>query len=176
MTLKITTRPETEHDTAAIRRVNEQAFDRPAEANLVDNLRQEPEFEPRLSLVAELDGEIVGHALFTPIYIHAENGEEYPCLSLGPIAVLPEHQKQGIGGQLIAAGHRAALELDYTVVILLGHPSYYPRFGYRPADHWGLTNPWNVTGEPWMAIELVPGALDGKAGLVMYPETFNEAT
>ena len=176
MTLVINIRPETRNDCAAIRQVNDLAFERPAEGRLVDNLRQLPEFDPRLSLVAELDGQIIGHALFSPIYIQGKDGEEYPCLSLGPIAVIPEFQKQGIGGRLIELGHRAALELDYTAVLLLGHPGYYPRFGYRSADKWAITNPWNINGDPWMAIELVQGALDGKAGLAVYPQAFNEAT
>jgi putative acetyltransferase len=176
LTLKITIRAEDESDQAAIRGVNDLAFGRPEEGCLVDNLRQLPEFEPRLSLVAELDQEIVGHVLFFPIYIHAEDREEYPCLSLGPIAVLPMFQKQGIGGKLIRAGHRAALDLDYTAVLLLGHPEYYPRFGYQPAKFWKIINPWQIMGEPWMAIELVEGALRGKAGLAVYPEAYNEAT
>jgi len=174
--LQIMIRSETEDDYAAIQSVNDRAFGRVEEGCLVDNLRQLPEFEPRLSLIAGLGGEIIGHALFFPIYIHAEDGEEYPCLSLGPIAVIPEYQKQGIGGMLIGAGHSVALELDYTAVVLLGHPSYYPRLGYQPAEKWHLTNPWQITGEPWMAIELVEGALRCKAGLAVYPEAFNQAT
>lgn len=176
MTPKIKIRPETEQDYAAIRHVNELAFGRTAEADLVENLRQLPEFEPLLSLVAETDGKILGHVMLFPIYIRGKDGEEYPCLSLGPIAVIPEFQKQGIGGILIQAGHRAALELDYNAVLLLGHPSYYPRFGYRLAKNWNITNPWQITGEPWMAIELIEGALNGKAGVAVYPEAFNEAT
>jgi putative acetyltransferase len=175
-TIQIKIRSETENDFTAIRRVNDLAFGRPEEGRLVDNLRLLPEYEARLSLVAELEGKIVGHVLFTPIYIHAEDGEEYPCLSLGPIAVIPDYQKQGTGGQLIRAGHLTALELDYTAVLLLGHPSYYPRFGYQPADKWELTNPWQINGEPWMAIELVESALTGKAGKAIYPDAFNEAT
>ncbi len=173
---QITIRSEKENDFAAIRRVNDLAFERSAEGQLVENLRQLPEFEPRLSLIAEWDGEIVGHALFSPIYIHAVDGEEYPCLSLGPIAVIPEYQKRGIGGMLIAAGHRLALEMDYTAVVLLGHPSYYPRFGYQLAEKWQIANPWQINGDPWMAVELVEGALNGKAGLAVYPEAFNQAT
>jgi putative acetyltransferase len=176
MTLVINIRPETKNDYAAIRKVNDLTFERPEEGRLVDNLRQLPEFEPRLSLVAELDGQIIAHALFSPIFIQSKDNEEYPCLSLGPIAVIPEFQNQGVGGKLIEAGHRAALELDYTAVLLLGHPGYYPRFGYLPADKWKISNPWKIDGDPWMAIELIKGALDGRAGLAVYPQAFNEAT
>ena len=176
MTLETNIRSETENDFDSIRSVNDLAFDRPEESRLVDNLRQLPEFDPRLSLVAEREGKVIGHALFFPIYIQGEDGEEYPCLSLGPIAVVPEYQKRGIGGVLIEAGHRTALELDYTAVLLLGHPEYYPRFGYLPAEKWELTNPWQIEGDPWMGVELVKGALECKAGLAVYPQAFNEAT
>lgn len=174
--IQATIRSETQNDYAAIQRVNDLAFGRPEEGRLVDKIRKLDEFEVQLSLVTEIEGEIVGHALFCPIYIHAEDGEEYPCLSLGPIAVIPEYQKQGLGGKMIRTGHFIALGLDYTAVVLLGHPSYYPRFGYQSAEKWHITNPWQITGEPWMAIELVPGSLLGKAGLAVYPEAFNEAT
>jgi predicted N-acetyltransferase YhbS len=102
-------------------------------------------------------------------------GSDYPTLSLGPIAVLPKYQKEGIGGMLINTGHKKALELGYMSVVLLGHPSYYPRFGYRMAAIWGLTNPWGIHTEAFMAIELVKGSLDEKAGLVVYPKAFNQA-
>lgn len=176
MTPKILIRPERKSDYEAIKNVNDLAFNRPEEGCLVENLRQLPEFDPRLSMVAEMKGKIVGHALFLPIHIQGEDGEEYPCLSLGPIAVIPEYQKQGIGGQLIEAGHSAALKLNHTSVVLLGHPGYYPLFGYLPAKQWNLTNPWGYTDDPWMAIELVEGSLENKAGLVVYPDAFNEAT
>jgi putative acetyltransferase len=175
-------RSETEKDHTAITRVNDLAFGRPEEGRLVEKLRELDEFDPELSLVAELNGKIIGHALFTPVKITSSPlGQEAfsgmgTSLSLGPIAVIPEYQNLGIGGQLIETGHRVALGHGFTSVILLGHPGYYPRFGYQPADRWGLTNPWNISGEPWMAIELVEGALTGKAGLVVYPEVFNEAT
>ncbi len=176
MTSKIKIRSEQKSDYKSITNVNDLAFGRPEEGCLVENLRLMPKFDPRLSLVAEKKGKIIGHALFYPIHIQSEDGEEFPCLSLGPIAVIPEYQQQGIGGQLIEAGHQAALELNYTSVVLLGHPSYYPRFGYQPAKYWKLTNPWDYTDDPWMAIELIEGALDNKAGLAVYPEAFNEAT
>lgn len=193
MITHLTIRPETPEDYIAITRVNDLAFGRPAEGKLVENLRKLEEFDPRLSLVAELEGEIIGHIMLFPVQIISRSpGKEsskmahgidsgvkekaHSCLSLGPIAVLPDCQKRGVGGQLIETGHRIAVELGFTSIILLGHPTYYPRFGYQPADQWGLTNPWKITGEPWMATELVEGSLSGKAGLVVFPEVFNEAT
>ena len=181
----LTIRPETPSDHAAITRLNDFAFGRSAEGRLIENLRKLAEFDSRLSLVAELEGEIAGHVLLFPIrHTPIASGpsflesDEKPVriLSLGPISVLPAYQKQGIGGQLIEAGHRAAHELGYSAVVLLGHASYYPRFGYAPAQKWGLTNQWKITGEAWMAIELIEGALDGMTGEMIYPEAFNEAT
>ncbi len=175
-TTMLEVRPEEKTDYAAITQVNDLVFGRPEEGCLIENLRLLPEFDPRLSLVAEHKGKIIGHVVFFPINLQSKIGDEFPCLSLGPIAVTPEYQNQGIGGQLIEAGHRTARELGFTSVVLLGHPDYYPRFGYLPAEKWDLTNPWNITGDPWMAIELIEGALEGKAGAVIYPEAFNEAT
>jgi len=107
------------------------------EGKLVDKLRKAPTFVEELSLVAKLNGKVVGHILFTPIVI--ENGEQkFQSLVLAPVSVLPEYQKQGIGGKLIIAGHQKAKELGFQSVILTGHPEYYPRFGYNPASKWGL--------------------------------------
>jgi len=175
MNTEVNIRSETPQDYTAITRVNDLAFGRPEEGRLVENLRKEPNFESHLSLIAEIAGEIVGHIILMPVIIQGSS-ENFTTLSLGPIAVIPDHQSQGVGGQLIEAGHRAALELGYDSVVLLGHPGYYPRFGYKLASLWGLTNPWGFHDEPWMAIELVPGALSGRAGLVQYPAAFNEAT
>jgi len=183
MMTRIIIRTETEADYETITVVNDLAFGRGNEGKLVKALREIEGFEPRLSLVAELGGELIGqtdsktigHVLFTPITIQGVESD-YPSLSLGPIAVIPDYQKDGIGGKLILEGHRIALELGYTSVILLGHPSYYPRFGYRTAELWGLTNPWGIHNEAFMVIELVEGSLEGKAGLVIYPEAFNQAT
>ena len=179
---QINIRAETEADYEAITQVNDLAFGRENEGRLVVALREHEDFDPRLSLVAECQGEvighpdckIIGHALFTPIRIQTPKAE-HPTLGLGPIAVLPKHQKCGTGGKLIQVGHRIARDLGYTSVILLGHPSYYPRFGYRMAAMWGLTNPWGIHNEAFMAIELVDGSLADKAGLVVYPEAFDDA-
>jgi putative acetyltransferase len=175
MTNILTIRSEATTDYTAITRVNNLAFGRPNEGQLVVNLRELSEFDPRLSIVGELDGEIIGHVLLFPINIQDEDAS-YSSLSLGPIAVLPDYQKRGIGGQLIKNGHRVALELGHQSVILIGHPSYYPRFGYKIAKIWGLTNPWGIDSKAFMAIELVEGALDGIAGLAVYPKAFNNAT
>ncbi len=168
-------RYETPVDVSAITRVNELAFGRPEEGRLVEKLRATPEFDARLSLVAEAEGEIVGHALFFPLTIQAEESQ-YPSLGLGPVAVLPDFQKQGIGSALIEAGLQTAKTMGYNASIVLGHPDYYPRFGYQPASRWGIRCQWDVPAEVFMALELNEGALEGKAGLAVYHKAFNEAT
>jgi predicted N-acetyltransferase YhbS len=171
---QIEIRPEVPDDYLGISKVNDLAFGRSNEALLVHLLRKLESFDPRLSLVALLGNDLVGHVLMFPVMIQAEQNA-FPSLSLGPIAVLPEHQNQGIGSILISTAHQNARELGYTSVILLGHPGYYPRFGYRPASTWGLTNPWGIQGDTFMVIELITGSLEGKAGLVQYPQAFNQA-
>jgi len=168
-------RPEISKDHGLINNVNHQAFKRPNEAILVSSLRKLPEFDPRLSLVAELDQHIVGHVLFFPIVIQAKDSS-FTSLSLGPIAVMPDFQQRGIGGKLIDEGHLIAKKLGYTSVILLGHPGYYPRFGFKLASIWDIRNPWNIHNEAFMALELVESALEGVSGLAIYPQAFHGAT
>ena len=168
-------RSEIPSDYKAITLVNNLAFGRTNEGELVSALRYLTDFNPKLSLVAVKGKDIIGHLLFFPIAILAEQ-ETFLSLSLGPIAVHPDHQNRGVGGQLITQGHQNAMELGYSSVILLGHPSYYTRFGYRMATIWGLTNPWGIHNEAFMAVELVEGSLDGKSGMAKYPEAYNQAT
>jgi putative acetyltransferase len=125
-------RPETASDYAAIAELHFVAFgERAEEALIVTMLRQRRMFDPSLSLVAEDDGKIVGHALFNP-YIARVCGENVPVVNLAPIGIDPAHQKTGIGSRLIAAGHDAAHAGGFKASILLGHIDYYPRFGYQP--------------------------------------------
>jgi len=114
------------------------------EVTLVDALRHGAKFDPELSLVAEVDGHVVGHVLFTPFEVTIA-GEPLGALSLAPIAVDPVFQSQGIGGRLIEEGHLRGVQKGYSFAFLLGHPSYYPRFGYRT----------NMFGEGWLEIERV---------------------
>jgi putative acetyltransferase len=124
-------RPERVEDYAAIAAIHVRAFDnRSGEPTVVALLRQRRGFDPSLSLVAEIDGEIVGHVLFFPYTVRLLN-TDVPAVSLAPIAVAPEHQREGIGSRLIAEGHAQAASLGYPFSFLLGHSSYYPRFGYR---------------------------------------------
>jgi predicted N-acetyltransferase YhbS len=142
------------------------------EGKLVEKLRKATTFIDELSLVAELNGQVVGHILFTPVVI--DNGvQQFHSLVLAPVSVLPEFQKMGIGEQLILAGHKKAKELGFQSVILLGHPEYYPRFGYKSASFWGIRTHYELPSEDvFMAIELTEGALAGASGMVIFPPEF----
>ena len=119
------------------------------EQDLVNDLRKGENFIPELSLVATIEDEIVGHILFTKIKIG--DSEE---LTLAPLAVLPEYQKQGIGGKLIIEGHKIAKKLGYHYCVVLGSENYYPRFGYVPAIKYGIKAPFEVQSKNFMAIKL----------------------
>ena len=140
---------------------------------LVAKLRRSPSFIPELSIIAELDGEIVGHILLTKINIKNESAS-FASLALAPVSVLPIHQRKGIGGQLIRKAHEEATQLGYQSVVLLGHAQYYPRFGYQKASQFGIRLPFDVPDENCMAIELVKGALNEVSGVVEYDPAFYE--
>ncbi len=147
-------RQETAADTDTVYDVVKKAFENAVhtnhdEQNLVRRLRKSDTFIPELSLVAEENGKIVGHILFTKLKV----GETVQ-LSLAPLSVLPEYRNRGIGGQLIHAGHSRAKAMGYDYVILIGHADYYPRFGYFPAARIGVTVPFDVPEENLMAFSL----------------------
>jgi putative acetyltransferase len=167
-------RPETEKDYEKIKRVNDLAFGQKNEGLLVEKLRQTSNYIPALSLVAELNNEIVGHILFYPVSVHS-SGASYPTLSLGPMAVIPAFQRKGVGRQMVFEGLEIAKSLGHDSVIVIGHPEYYPRFGFRLASKWDIKSTFEVPVEVFMAIELVEGALQGKSGTVEYPKEFEEA-
>lgn len=166
----ITTRAETAGDREAVRRVNELAFGRPGEANLVDALRAAG--GPHVSLVAEEAGRVVGHIFFSPVSF-GPGGEGVAAMALGPMAVLPETQRRGVGSRLVRAGLEECRRLGAGAVVVLGHADYYPRFGFARASAKGLRCKWPVGDEHFMAAELRPGALDGVRGLVEYRPEFD---
>lgn len=158
-------RSETVEDQRAIRRVNEQAFRGYDEANLVDAMRDGGFVE--VSLVAEADGEVVGHVLISIVTITAGSGS-LDALSLAPMAVVPSHQNQGIGSRLVEAGLELCRKRGWRIMVVLGHPNFYPRFGFSAEAARRLESPFGG-GDAWMALELVPQALDGVEGRVEYP-------
>ena len=172
--MTVTIRPENPNDLEAIAEVNRLAFGQEAEAILVDLLRKSDAFVPELSLVAIADDKVIGHILFSEVVIVDANQNEFPSLALAPMAVLPAFQRKGIGGQLVKAGLEKAKALKYKSVIVLGHEHYYPKFGFEPAERWGIRPPFEVPANVFMAIELVPGGLKGVSGTVRYPKEFSE--
>lgn len=160
-------RDEIPSDRAMIRRVNEAAFVGVEEADLVEALRIEGTV--LLSCVAERDGEIVGHALFSRMWIETPT-DAIAAVALAPMAVLPAYQRQGIGTRLIPHGLNALRSRGERIVIVVGHPTYYPRFGFSPALTRSLESPFQP--EAFMALELRLGALDGINGRVRYPRAF----
>ena len=140
---------------------------------LVERLRKSEAFIPELSLVAEIDGKIVGHILITKLKIKNVMNE-FESLALAPVSVLPTYQKRGIGGKLIIEAHQKATDLGYKSIVLLGHENYYPRFGYKQASEYGIELPFEVPKENCMVIELVEDGLKGVSGTVEYPKEFNE--
>ena len=172
MFLKI--RPETPADYPAITQVNDLAFGQPSEGKLVEKLRKNSKFIPELSLVAEINGKIAGYILFFPVVIKLENREEKETISLAPVAVLPEFQRKGIGSKLIQEGIKACQQLGYDSIMVLGHPEYYLKFGFKQANMWGIKDPFGAPAEAFMALELKEGALEGACGVVIYPDQFLE--
>lgn len=169
----ITIRPEMLEDYAAIFEVNKLAFGQENEAQLVENIRQAANFNPKLSLVAIKNEKIVGHLLFSPIVIQTPK-DNIPALALAPLAVYPEFQNQGIGSELVKRGLEECKGLGHKVVVVIGHPTYYTRFGFSSATAKGLSAPFPVPDEVFMIFELVSGALDGISGMIKYPPVFDE--
>lgn len=163
-------RAETAKDGRAVRVVNESAFETPIEAHLVDSLREEA--HPVVSLVAEGEDGVVGHILFSPVVLPGH--PELRILGLAPMAVLPKHQRRGVGSALVRSGLEECRKLGAGAVVVLGHPEYYPRFGFVPASRFGLSCKYDAPEEAFMALELVPGHLAGASGEVRYHPAFDE--
>jgi putative acetyltransferase len=161
-------RPETEGDRAAVRAVNEAAFETRAEADLVEALHSKD--MPLISLVAEADGKVVGHILFSPVSLteHAH----LKVMGLAPMAVAPDYQRKGIGSALVRQGLTRCKDLGCCAVVVVGHPEFYPRFGFGPADRYALRCEYDVPADVFMVAELEAGALSGVSGLVRYDDAF----
>jgi putative acetyltransferase len=153
-------------DIPSIRDLNKRAFEQDQEANIVDALRSNG--AASLSLVATLDDRVVGHIMYSP----AELGE-FTGAGLGPMAVLPEHQRQGIGSKLIEAGNRQLNDAGCPFIVVVGHADYYPRFGFRPARPLGITCEWEVPDNVFLLLMLDPVKLQGVAGIAKYRHEFS---
>ena len=161
-------RTEKLEDVEAVRQVNIAAFDRETEANLVDRLRGIPS---TFSFVAVQSDRIVGHLFFSPVIVEGECLKK-KILGLAPVAVLPDYQRQGIGSLLIREGLKECVRSGFQAVVVLGHPNFYPRFGFIPASRKSLGCEYDVPDEVFMVLELESGALQDCSGTVKYRSEF----
>jgi len=167
--MTITIRSEIDGDADRIRVVNQRAFGGPVEADIVDALRGAA---GSISLVAIVDRLVAGHVLFTPVHIDAM-APGAAAAGLAPLAVLPEQQRRGVGSALVREGLAACRSAGYGIVVVLGHPGYYSRFGFVQASRVGLACEFPAPPDAFMAVELVPGALAAASGTVQYHPRFS---
>lgn len=164
-------RPENIKDYLAIAEVNNLAFGQENEAKLIEKIRQSDRFILELSLVAELNNKIVGHILFS--YIDLVDQETTQVLALAPVAVLAEYQNKGIGSILINTGLAIAKKIAAPMVIVLGEPKFYTRFGFQPTINYGIQSPFDVPDEYFM-VKFLNGDRRNFSGKVSYPDTFKD--
>ena len=161
-------RPEIADDHGLVGLLYRQAFVGNYEAELIDALRDAG--AARIVLVATEEDELIGHVLFAAVDIRIGD-RPVPALALAEMAVHADRQGRGIGGRLVEAGLAAARAQAVEAVVVLGHPTYYPRFGFSAKLGRGLRTPFRG-GDAFMALPLAPGALEGEAGVVTYPPAF----
>lgn len=171
-------REEQTGDRTQVRRINEEAFETQIEADLVDRLRES--CGNLLSLVAKVDKLPVGHILFSPVTIEAVEasppGTGLEGMGLGPMAVLPEYQGRGIGSQLVREGLGRLREAEVPFVIVLGHPEYYPRFGFQQASRYGIRCQWEgVPDAAFMIWIFDETGLGNVTGVARYRDEFDQA-
>ncbi|TET36803.1 MAG: N-acetyltransferase [Planctomycetota bacterium] len=163
-------RRETNTDVEAVREINTLAFEGPSEARIVDSLRKN--CSDILPLVAEVDGKIVGHILFSPAVIEI-GGNKINGMGLAPMSVLSEYRNKGVGGELINAGIKA-LKDTCPFIIVLGHADYYPRFGFERASKYGIRCEWEAPDEAFMIIVFDKEKMKGVKGTAKYRPEFAE--
>jgi len=167
--MNIAIRRATPADWPAIVEINDSAFEGPAESALIGALERSG--RPVISLVALADDVPAGHIFFSPVRIQSP-GPPIPAAALAPMAVSPRFQRCGIGSQLVDAGLRECANEAYQVVVVVGHPHFYRRFGFTPASSAGLASVYSDAGDAFMALELTAGVLAGRAAVVEYPAEF----
>jgi putative acetyltransferase len=158
-------RTETPSDVPDIRRVNEAAFGRTDEADLVDRLRDRA--ASYIALIAVEGDAVVGHIAFSPVTMSPPHST-LSALGLAPMAVLPARQRRGVGSALVREGLAACRAAGTDAVFVLGHPDYYPRFGFEPAADRGIGNEYGAPPKAFMVLALTPGALGGVSGVAIY--------
>ena len=166
-------RHEIPSDIDDIYQVNLSAFETPVEAELVNRIRTER--VSMISLVARYEKKTIGHILFTPAEIHNQ-GATLIIAALGPMAVMPAYQNMGVGSELVRQGIAECRVAGYQAIAVLGHPSFYPRFGFRPSTVFGITCEYEVPEEAFMIMELIPDSLSDISGILKYHVAFYEAT
>lgn len=182
--MRVILRPERGEDRREVECLTREAFWKEETARIREGIgadehylahlmRMAPEFVPEFDFVAEYDGRIVGSILYCKAFIKKKNGTERTVLTFGPISVLPEFQRMGIGGALIRHTFGLAADFGYDAVLIYGHPEYYPRFGFREASEYGITTPDGESFPAFMAKELIPGVLKDSAGSFHIPSVYN---
>jgi predicted N-acetyltransferase YhbS len=172
MEAEIIIRPERADDALTITDVVLRAYANIAYSDhrehlMIERLRGTDAFSPELSLLAEIDGEAVGHILLTTAYI-CDADSSVATLALAPLSVVPEHQSCGVGKRLVGAAHQRAIDLGYGSILLVGIPSYYSQFGYEPLNCYPITLPFEAPDSNCMILPLAAHALDGVVGKVRY--------
>jgi putative acetyltransferase len=171
--MKMTVEAETEGNYEQITRLHTLAFDGDGEAKLVEKLRQTPNYVPELSLVAKYRNAIIGHVLFYPIKIRTHR-KKCTSLALAPISMIPSFQNRKVGSRLIREGSEKARKLGFKSVIVVGHPEYYPRFGFEKASKYGISAPFNVPDTALFAMESEKDGLKDCSGTIEYPSEYSE--
>ena len=166
-------REERPEDIDAIRALNLAAFGQVEEGRIVDALRAKGGV--LLSLVATMGERVIGHALYSPVSIDSKEATLQGA-GLGPMAVLPEFQRRGVGARLITFGIERLKERGIPFIVVVGHPEYYPRLGFRPASGLGIRSEWELPDDVFMVLPLDESKMKGVSGLATYRPEFSDAS
>lgn len=162
-------RNEKPEDIDRIRHINVEAFGSDTEADLVNTLRDSA--SPYISLVYDRNSQPVGHVMFTPVELACDTAG-IQIIALAPLAVSPRFQNKGIGSLLVNAGIQRCKAESYDATVVLGHPEFYPRFGFVPSGKYGIKSEYDVPHEVFMILELTKNVLQGIHGTIIYHDAF----